>query len=81
MTENKSEVARLMARISEEYEAAQRGLNGLAEGVAKHEFITVRMENIGRIGGELKELVGEHEGARLLIIALEIEPPERRNTL
>jgi len=73
-------VARLMARISEEYEAAQRGLNGLAEGVAQHEFITARMENIGRMSSDLKELVGEHEGARLLIMALEIEPPEQRNT-
>ena len=43
---NKSEVARLMQRIDEEYEAAERGLSGLAQ-VAQHEFITARMERIG----------------------------------
>jgi hypothetical protein len=34
MSENQSEVARLLAQISVEYEAAQRGLTGLASARA-----------------------------------------------
>lgn len=40
----KSEVASLMHRIDLEREAAQRGLTGLAYGIARHDFITARME-------------------------------------
>ena len=57
--ENKSEVARLMRQIELGYLAAERGLNGFASGAAKHEFITARMENIGRCHDQLKTLVGE----------------------
>ncbi len=58
-SEQRSEVARLLAQISAEYEAAQRGLTGLAYGVSQHEFITARMERMGRLHGELHSLVGE----------------------
>ncbi len=54
-----SEVARLLEQISAEYEAAQRGLQGFAYGSAKHEFITARMENVGRLHGELQAIVGD----------------------
>lgn len=57
--EHGSEVARLLSQISEEYEAAQRGVKGLACGVAKHEFITVRMEHMGRLHHELQSIVGD----------------------
>lgn len=57
--ENKSEVARLMQRIEEEYTAAQHALSGLAVGVAKHQFITARMENIEHCHQQLQMLVGE----------------------
>lgn len=59
LEQNQSEVARLLKQISAEYEAALRGLNGLALGAAKHEFITARMENVGRLHEELHEIVGE----------------------
>ena len=59
MSENQSEVARLMRRIEEEYTAAQRALSGLMVGVATHQFITARMENIGRCHQQLRTLVGE----------------------
>ncbi len=55
----RSEVARLLAQISAEYEAAQRGLRGLAHGVSQHEFITARMENMGQLHSELQSLVGD----------------------
>ena len=57
--EQRSEVARLLAQISAEYEAAQRGLTGLAQGVSRHEFITARMENMGQLHCELHSLVGD----------------------
>jgi hypothetical protein len=69
--ENKSEVARLRQRIAQEYEAATRGLTGLAYGTAKHEFITRRMEQIGSCHETLKHLVGEQEATRMLAETLE----------
>ena len=42
--ESKSEVARLMRRITLEHQAARYGLTGLAYGTARHDFITARME-------------------------------------
>jgi hypothetical protein len=56
---NQSEVARLLEQISAEYEAAQRGLKGFAYGSAKHDFITARMENVGRLHDELQAIVGD----------------------
>lgn len=57
--EQGSEVAKLLSQISEEYEAAQRGLTGLAYGTSKHEFITARMERMGQLHTELQSLVGD----------------------
>jgi hypothetical protein len=54
-----SEVARLLAQISAEYEAAERGLNGLALGTSRHRFITRRMERMGEIHAQLRQLVGD----------------------
>ncbi len=69
--ENRSEVARLRQLIAEEYEAAMRGLSGLAYGTAKHEFITRRMEQIGTCHETLKQPVGEQEATRMLAETLE----------
>jgi hypothetical protein len=57
--EHRSEVARLLAQITVEYEAAQRGLIGFAYGASQHEFITARMENMGQIHSQLQTIVGE----------------------
>ncbi|MBE3559174.1 MAG: hypothetical protein IMW89_08120 [Ktedonobacteraceae bacterium] len=72
--EQRSEVARLLARISAEYEAAQRGLTGLAYGVSQHEFITARMENMGRLHSQLQSLVGD---AAIAMIADRLSDTER----
>lgn len=61
----KSEVARLRQQIEMEYEAAERGLYGFAEGAAQHAFITARMENIGTCFEELQGLVGHNRLFRL----------------
>lgn len=58
-SEQRSEVAQLLSQISAEYEAAQRGLGGLACGMSKHEFITARMEHMGRLHHKLQSIVGD----------------------
>jgi hypothetical protein len=57
--EQRSEVARLLAQISAEYEAAQRGLSGIAFGTARHAFITARMENLSQLHTQLQSIVGD----------------------
>ncbi len=58
--ENRSEVARLLNQIREEYEAAMRGLSGPTQGTTQHAFITTRMENMGRLQTQLDELIGDN---------------------
>lgn len=65
-----SEVAGLLSRITAEYEAAQRGLSGLSYGTAQHEFISARMESMGRLHSELQNIVGDSAMA-LIVDALE----------
>ena len=69
--ENKSEVARLMRQIELEYEAAHRAMHGFAAGAGKHEFITARMENMGRCHERLTDLLGEREATIALAQAME----------
>ena len=54
-----SEVTRLLAQISNEYEAAQRGLVGFAAGSSRHAFITARLEHMSQLHTELRDLVGD----------------------
>ena len=65
----KSEVARLMRLIDLEYEAAERALHGFAVGTARHDFINMRMENVGICHKQLREMVGDQQAAVLLIQA------------
>jgi hypothetical protein len=71
MSENKSEVARVLEQIELEFQAAQRGLTGLAFGTAKHEFITNKMEQMGRLHEKLQTMVGEEQAVKLLAETLE----------
>ena len=64
--ENTSDVARLMQRIDEANEAAHHALYGLAAGSAKHDFISAKLEYIGRCHEQLAELVGKDEAAALV---------------
>ena len=70
MTNPNSEVAQLLQRISEEYEAAERAMTGFAV-TAKHEFITARMEQIGVFHQQLQGLVGELEATQMVAETLE----------
>ncbi|MBV9020500.1 MAG: hypothetical protein JO125_05685 [Chloroflexi bacterium] len=60
-----------MQQITLEYEAAKRGMSGLACGIAQHAFITARMENMCNIHQELQQLVGEREATKLVAQTLE----------
>jgi hypothetical protein len=55
---HESEVARLLAQIDAEYEAAERGLTGLALGTTQHAFVTARTEHTCQLHKELWTLVG-----------------------
>ena len=57
--ENRSEVARLLLQIREEYEAAQRGLTEFSYGTSQHEFINARMEHMGQLHTQLQTIVGD----------------------
>lgn len=60
-----SEVARLRRQIELEYEAAQRALTSPAI-IARHDFITQRMENMSRYMSQLVELVGPLQAGLML---------------
>lgn len=75
--EQQSEVARLLTQISSEYEAAQRGLSGLAQGIAYHRFITKRMEQIANLHAQLRSLVGD-EAMVLIDLTLNQLPEEKK---
>lgn len=61
--EHGSEIARLLLRISAEYEAARQGLQGLAQGCSQHRFITRRMERMYELHSQLQALVGDEATA------------------
>jgi hypothetical protein len=63
--ESKSEVARIREQIEQEYRAAERLRSGFAI-TARHDFITARMDTIGRYRKQLVPLVGENEATRLM---------------
>lgn len=63
---DQSEVANLMQRIEAEYVAGKQGLEGLAEGTAKHEVITKRLENIATHHAALLALVGDETTNQLM---------------
>ena len=70
--ENRSEVARILAQIAQEYEAGHNGLSGLAQGTARHNFITARMENMAKLQNELEKLVGDREAIGLVAQRLDL---------
>lgn len=74
---NPSEVASLRARIEAEHRAACWALTGLAEGNAKHHFITRRYDRIGSYQEQLARLIGEQASMGIVLEVLEgAEPHE-----
>ena len=68
---NNSEVARLVAQITAEYEAAQHAMYGLASCTAQHSFITARMVRMEALRCELADKIGEREAMAAMWEALE----------
>ena len=66
-----SEVTRLLQQIAAEYLAAQAGLSGLACGAARHQFITARMENIGKCQEQLSTLLGKEQAVKMVVVTIE----------
>jgi hypothetical protein len=64
--ENKSEVARLLKQIDLAFETAQLGMTGLAEGTARHDFIKVKLDQVGVFEAQLAAHVGIDEANRLV---------------
>lgn len=62
-----SEIRLLKEQIDAEAKAAQQGMYGLAQGVSRHQFITVRMERMGILHGRLESLIGSTEATQYLI--------------
>ena len=62
-----NEITLLKEQIDAEAKAAQQGMYGLAQGVSRHQFITVRMERMGILHERLKSLIGGAEATRYLI--------------
>lgn len=74
--ENKSQVAQIRQRVEEEYTAAQRALYAPAM-VAKHDFITKRMENVQLAHAELQIIVGVDEAIKLVLETISNLPEMR----
>lgn len=79
LSEQRSEVAYLLAQISSEYEAAKQGLSGLALGASQHQFITRRMERLGELHSQLHGLVGD-EAMALIAVQLDRADPGEQTT-
>jgi hypothetical protein len=69
-----SNVARLKRQIDAEAEAAQLALYGPAQGISKHQFITARMERMGMLHEQLRNIIGD-EADYYLIDAMERRDP------
>jgi hypothetical protein len=61
-----SEVFQLLKQIEQEYQASKRGLEGYAEGTARHDFIQKRAENIGQFHEQLSDLIGPEKAVELI---------------
>ena len=70
-----SEVARLRQQFQAEWDASQLGLSGLAL-VARHQFITARMERMGELHERLKGLMGDLEGTKIIAEIMDTKLPE-----
>jgi hypothetical protein len=74
-----SEVTQLLRQIEQEYQASKRGLEGLASGTARHDFIQKRAENIGQCHEQLTALIGPEQA--ITLIANTIWTPTEQGTI
>jgi hypothetical protein len=74
-----SEVTQLLRQIEQEYQASKRGLEGLASGTARHDFIQKRAETIGQCHEQLTALIGPEQA--IALIANTIWTPTEQGTI
>lgn len=78
--QEKSEIARLKAKIALEAEAGRRGMYGLASGTSRHDVISLRMERMGMLHGRLRDLIGDAEATHYLLDVMNQDyPPSASN--
>ncbi len=65
-SEYSSTVTELRRQIAEELEAMQRGFSAYAAGVARHDFIRARMEQVGDRQEELSTYIGPDDAAHIV---------------
>lgn len=63
---SQSDVARILKQIEQEYQASKQGLEGLASGTARHDFITKKTEAIGKHHEHLAQLVGPEQAIAMI---------------
>lgn len=66
ISNNTSDVAKILWQIEQEYQASKQGLEGLASGTARHDFINAKTENIGKHHEQLAELVGPEQAIAMI---------------
>ena len=79
VTMPQSDVARILQQIEQEYQASKLGLEGLASGTARHDFISKKTENIGKHHDLLVDLVGSEQA--IALIATTIWTPTDQGTI
>ncbi len=67
---SQSEIARMRQQIDAEYEAAQHVFTSPSM-VARHRFITARMEHIANNIDQLREQVGEEQALQMMCEAMD----------
>lgn len=67
MNGNQSEVANLMAAIDTQNAAAWNALYGTSEGSTKHQIISARYAEMGRITDQLAQHVGKEEAFAMVV--------------
>ena len=66
-------VANLMAQIQNEYDSSRQAIEGLAQGAAKHEFITARAERIAIMVSD----IGAKYGDDIAMQVMKSLPPDQ----
>jgi hypothetical protein len=71
-----SDVTRLLKQIEQEYHASKLGLEGLASGTARHDFIQQRTEKIGQFHEHLSNLIGPEQAIALIANTIWTQPEQ-----
>ena len=71
-----SDVARILKQIEQEYQASKQGLEGLASGTARHDFISKKTEAIGQCHEHLSKLIGPEEAIALIANTIWTQPEQ-----